>query len=315
MHTVIIGAGGVGGFFGGKISNSGQKVTFVVRGKHLENIQQKGLQVKSIDGDFVTHPYLVTDTIAQVEKADIVLICTKSWQVTETAKSVIPILKDDTVVIPLQNGADNAEKVLSVVDKKYVLGGLCKIYSKIESPGVISHFGHPPEIIFGELDKSKTERLLSIKQVFDKAGFIGTISNDISIDIWGKFMFIATVSGLGALTRATIGELYESAATRTILEQTAIEIYKVGVAKGVALPEVMVDRIMDFISKQPYTSTASTQRDIIAGRPSELENFNGFIVKEGEKLGVPTPTNTFIHSCLLPMEKKARGLLPSQVSL
>ncbi len=306
MHTVIIGVGGVGGYFGGKISNSGQKVTLIARGKHLEAIQKNGLQVKSIVGDFVTTPFMVTNDINSIEKPDLVLICTKSWQVIEAAELIKPILKEDTIVIPLQNGADNVEKVLSVLDQKHVLGGLCKIYSKIESPGVISHFGHTPEVVFGEINKNKTTRLQSVKEVFDKAGFNNTVSEDIDVDIWSKFMFIATVSGLGALTRATIGEMYENDGTRKVLEQTATEIYKIGKAKGVALPENLVDKIMAFIGKQPYNSTASTQRDILEGRPSELDNFNGFIVKEGKELGIFTPANTFIYSCLQPMETKAR---------
>ncbi len=306
MHTVIIGVGGVGGYFGGKIANSGQKVTLVARGKHLEAIQNKGLHVKSINGDFVTHPFMVTDDTNQVEKANLILICTKSWQVAQAGKLIAPILKEDTIVIPLQNGADNAEKLLSVLDAKYVLGGLCKMYSKIEAPGVINHFGHDPEIVFGALDKSISDRLYKIKEVFDKAGFNNTISKDIYVDIWSKFMFIATVSGLGALTRATIGEMYKHRELNQILRNTATEIYKVAIAKGVNLPEDIVDKILSFISKQPYDSTASTQRDIMEGRPSELDNFNGFIVKEGKKLGIPTPTNKFIYSCLQPMEAKAR---------
>ncbi|PKV48381.1 ketopantoate reductase [Aquimarina sp. MAR_2010_214] len=306
MHTVIIGVGGVGGYFGGKISDSGQKVTLVARGEHLEVIKKNGLQVKSINGDFVTHPFHATDQIGTTEKADIVLICTKSWQVAEAAKLIKPILKEDTVIIPLQNGADNAEKVCSVVETKYVLGGLCKIYSKIEAPGIISHFGHQPEVVFGELDKSETERLQKVKKVFDKAGFNNAISKDIEVDIWSKFMFITAVSGIGALTRATIGEVYENPETHRILEQTATEIYNIGIAKGVSLPEDIVSRILAFIGKQPYDSTASMQRDIMEGRPSELDNFNGFIVKEGAKLGVLTPVNTFIYSCLQPMETKAR---------
>ncbi|WP_103069361.1 2-dehydropantoate 2-reductase [Aquimarina sediminis] len=306
MHIVIIGVGGVGGYFGGKISNSNQKVTLIARGKHLEAIQKKGLQVKSINGDFITHPFLATDRIDIVEKADLVLICTKSWQVPEAAELVKPILKEDTIVIPLQNGADNAEKVSTVLGVKHVLGGLCRIYSKIEAPGVISHFGHQPDVVFGELDKSKTNRLQKVKEVFDQAGFNNSISGDIEVDIWSKFMFITTVSGLGALTRVTIGEMYENKGTRHVLEQTATEIYKVGIAKGVSLPEDIVDRIMTFIGKQPYESTASMQRDIMEGRPSELDNFNGFIVKEGIKAEVLTPVNTFIHSCLQPMEAKAR---------
>lgn len=306
MHTVIIGVGGVGGYFGGKISNSGQKVTLLARGEHLETIQKKGLKVKSIEGDFVTAPFMATDSIHEVEKADLVLICTKSWQIEEAAELITPILHEKTMVIPLQNGADNAEKLCAVLDEKNVLGGLCKIYSKIESPGVISHFGHTPEVVFGELDKQITARLSRVKEVFDKAGFQNTISKDIYVDIWGKFMFIATVSGLGALTKATIGEMYENMNVRKLLEQTAIEIYNVAKAKKIALPEDIVDRIMVFISKQPYDSTASTQRDILEGRPSELENFNGYVVKEGEKLGVETPVNTFVYSCLQPTEAKAR---------
>ncbi len=307
MHTVIIGVGGVGGYFGGKISNSGQKVTLIARGKHLEAIQQNGLQVKSINGDFVTHPFMATNTINEVEKADLVLICTKSWQVIEAAELIKPILKEDTIVIPLQNGADNAEKLVSILDQKHVLGGLCRIYSKIEAPGIISHFGHQPEVVFGEVDKSKTERLQKLKEVFDKAGFKNTISENIYVDIWSKFMFIATVSGLGALTRATIGEMYKNEGTRKILEQTATEIYEVSIAKGVSLPSDLVNKIITFIGKQPYDSTASTQRDILDGRPSELDNFNGFIVNEGKKLGIATPVNTFIYSCLQPMEYKARS--------
>jgi len=308
MHTVIVGIGGVGGYFGGKIAHSGQKVTMIARGNHFKAILENGLQVKSIEGDFVAKPFLTTDDIRKVDKADLVLICTKSWQVQEAAELIKPILKKDTVVIPLQNGADNAEKVMFVIDPKYVLGGLCKIYSKIESSGIISHFGHTPEVVFGELDKSNSDRLQRVKKIFDKAGFKNKIAKDIKVDIWSKFMFIATVSGLGALTRATIGEMYEHLELREMLRATADEIYKIAIAKGVEMPSAIVDGIMSFISKQPFGATASTQRDIMEGRPSELDNFNGFIVKEGEKLNIDTPANAFIYSCLQPMESKARAL-------
>jgi len=305
MHTVIIGVGGVGGYYGGKISSSGQKVTMIARGQHLTAIRNNGLSIKSIEGDFMTFP-TVTDDIAEVAKADLILICTKSWQVREAAKLIQPILKENTLVIPLQNGADNAEKVVSVIDEKHVLGGLCKIYSKIEAPGIISHFGHPPEVIFGELDKRKTDRLQIAKEIFDKAGFSNRIADDIHVDIWSKFMFITTVSGLGGLTRASIGEMYAHPELREMLRNTASEIYKIALAKKISLPFSIVEGIMTFISKQPFDATASTQRDIMAGRPSELDNFNGFIVEEGKKLNIETPVNLFIYSCLQPMEAKAR---------
>ncbi len=307
MHIVIIGVGGVGGYFGGKISNSGQKVTLVARGKHLEAIQQHGLHVKSIDGDFVTRPFNATDAIENVEKADLILICTKSWQVVEAAKLIQPILHEDTVVIPLQNGADNVEKIQSIIGAKHVLGGLCKIYSKIEAPGVISHFGHQPEIIFGEVNGDQTTRVHLIKKTFNYAGFQNRISENIITDIWKKFMFIATVSGLGALSRANIGEMYHHQGLQQILEKTAQEIYAIAIAKNVKFPRNVVGNTLGFIGRQPHGSTASTQRDIMEGRPSELHNFNGFIVSEGERLNIKTPVNTFIYTCLQLMETKARS--------
>lgn len=306
MHTVVIGVGGVGGYFGGKIAHSGQNATFIARGEHLKKMQQDGLLVKSIEGDFKLPQVTATSTIEEVPKADVILLCTKSWQVTEAANQIKPLLKEDTIIIPLQNGADNADKVAGVVPAKHVLGGMCKIYSKIEGPGVIHHFGHPPEVVFGELDNTKTDRLLKVKAVFDKACFNNVISSNIQADIWSKFMFIATVSGLGALTRVTIGEMYNNEGVQRLLKESASEIYQIAKAKGVQLPEDIVEKTLFFIGKQPYDSTASTQRDIMEGRPSELENFNGYIVAEGKRLGIPTPVNEFVYSCLQPMEQKAR---------
>lgn len=306
MHIVIVGVGGVGGYFGGKIAASGQRVTMLCRGEHLQKIKRNGLQVNSINGDFITHPYAVTDTISEIEKADLILICTKSWQVADAAASIIPLLKPETLVIPLQNGADNAEKVSSNIPKQHVLGGLCKLYSKIEAPGIITHFGHDPELIFGTLN-NQTGNLDAIKAVFDKADFRNRISKDIQLDIWSKFMFIATVSGLGALTRVSIGRMHAQETLRTMMKNSAQEIYEIATARSVKLPADLVTTIMQFISTQPYDSTASTQRDIMEGRPSELENFNGFITSEGKRLGIPTPTHDVIYNCLLPMEKIARS--------
>lgn len=307
MHTVVIGVGGVGGYYGGKIAHSGQQVSMLARGEHLNAMQEHGLQVQSISGDFITRPFLVTDTIADIPPADLILICTKSWQVKDAAESIKPLLKASSVVIPLQNGADNVAKLLTVLEAKHVVGGLCKIYSKIEAPGIISHFGHDPELIFGELHGEKTPRMLTIKEVFDTAGFRATIPSDIQVAIWSKFMFIATVSGLGAITRATLGEMYAYQGTRELLQQLAQEIYTIGKAKGIQLPDDAAEKCMDFISKQPFASTASTQRDIMAGRPSELENFNGYLVAQGERLGIPTPAHHFVYTSLMPQEMKARS--------
>ena len=305
MKIVVIGAGGVGGYFGGKIAKAGYDVTFIARGKHLEAITTNGLHVKSIDGDFTVFPK-VTDAVSSVKNPDLIILGVKSWQVVGVAKQIKPILNSNTMVLPLQNGADNADKLLSVLPTKNVVVGLSRIVSKIEAPGVINHFAFVPQINFGEYDNSKTARIQSVKAVFDKAGIKNRISEDIHLDIWRKFLFIATISGIGALTRVVFGMMREDKAIRKMILDTASEIKQVANAKGIALTEKDIETAIQAIDTTNYNTTASMQRDILEGRPSELENFNGYIVQQGERLNIKTPVNSFIYTTLLPQEKLAR---------
>ena len=306
MNIVVIGAGGVGGFFGGKIAKAGFDVTFIARGKHLEAIQKNGLQVKSIDGDFMVHPK-VTDNISDVKNPDLIILAVKSWQVEEVAKQIKPIVTKETMVLPLQNGADNVDKLLKHLDKQNVLAGLCKIVSKVESPGVINHFAFVPEIIFGENDNSKTERIKKVKAIFDATGFKNKISEDIHRDIWRKFLFITMVSGIASLTRVVFGEMLKDKNIEKIILDSAHEIKNIANAKGINISENDVDFAMNMYHNSEYDTTASMQRDIMQGKPSELEDFNGHIVKQGKLLGIPTPLNEFIYHSLLPQERKARS--------
>ena len=308
MKIIVLGAGGVGGYFGARLAEAGLDVTFIARGKHLEKIKKKGLELKSIDGNYTVFPANVTNNIREIENPDLIILAVKSWQVTEVAKQILPILTKNTMILPLQNGVDNVEKLATIIDKNQILAGFCKIYSKVEDFGVIDHFAYSPEVFFGELDNQKSERIKHLKKVFDKASFKTIIPKDIHAEIWKKFLFICTVSGLGGLTRVTIGALVENVGTRNLLQKTAEEIVEISQAKNINLPNDIVTTIMSFIDKQSYDSTASTQRDIMEGRPSELENFNGYIVKQGELLGIKTPVNSFIYHCLLPQELNARKL-------
>ncbi len=305
MKIVVIGAGGVGGFFGGKIAKAGYDVTFIARGKHLETISTNGLQVKSIDGDFTVFPK-VTDDISSVKNPDLIILGVKSWQVVDVAKQIKPILNSSTMVLPLQNGADNADKLRSVLPTKNVVAGLSRIVSKIEAPGVINHFAFVPQINFGEYDNSKTARIQKVKAVFDKARIKNRVSEDIHLDIWRKFLFITTISGIGALTRVVFGMMREDKAIRKMILDTASEIKQVANAKGIALTEKDIETAIQAIDTTDYNTTASMQRDILEGRPSELENFNGYIVHQGERLDIKTPVNSFIYYALLPQEKLAR---------
>ena len=308
MNIVVFGAGAVGGYFGGMLSEAGFNVTFIARGKTLEAIKNNGLQIKSIYGDFVVQPK-VTDDFSKLKDVDLIILAVKSWQIEDIAKQLKPIITKNTMVLPLQNGADNADRLHEILNPENVLAGLCKIVSKIEMPGIIDHFAYEPEIVFGEYDNNKTERILTLKSVFDKAGFKNTLSEDIQLDIWKKFLYIVTVSGMGALTRSVLGVIREDENLRSLLYQTAHEIVTIANTKGIGLTHDDIDVVLKVVDSQDFNTTASMQRDLMEGRPSELENFNGYIVKAGKQLHISTPINTFIYYCLLPQEKKARKRL------
>ena len=306
MKIVIIGAGGVGGYFGGKLAKTGFDVTFVVRGEHLSAIKKNGLQIKSIKGDFTVHPK-VTDDIKTIHEADLIILGVKSWQVIGVAKVLKSVISKNTMVLPLQNGADNADKLLSVLNKENVLAGLSKIVSKIEAPGIIHHFAFEPEIIFGEINNELTSRVKSVKDVFDNAGFKNSIADNIQLAIWRKFLFIVSISGIAALTRAVIGKIREDMYLRKICYQTAFEIMTIANAKGIKLSKTDIENAMEAIDNTDFQTTASMQRDIMENKPSELDNFNGYIVNQGKEFQIETPINDFIYYCLLPQEKRARG--------
>ncbi|MFD0964499.1 ketopantoate reductase family protein [Pseudofulvibacter geojedonensis] len=308
MNIVVIGAGGVGGYFGGKLTQSRNKVTFLVRGKHLDAIKNKGLQIKSIKGDFLVHPD-ASNNYDSIEKADLVILGVKSWQILGVAKEIKPFLSEKTMVLPLQNGADNADKLLSILPKGNVLAGLCKIVSKVDEPGVINHFAFEPEIIFGEYNDEKSERILALKDVFERAGFKNTLADDIHLAIWKKFQFITSVSGIAALTRVTFGEMRAQQEIRQIIFNTAQEIVAIANKKGIGLTEEDSQFVLKAVENSHPNTTASMQRDVMEGKPSELENFNGYIVKMGKELSIETPTNAFIYNCLLPQENIARKLV------
>ncbi|MFZ2282829.1 MAG: 2-dehydropantoate 2-reductase [Lutibacter sp.] len=306
MNIVIYGTGGVGGYFGVRLAQAGNTVTFIARGKHLEAIQKNGLQLKSPKGDYLVFPANATANIVEITDIDLILVCVKTWQLEAAAKEINRVLNEKTMVISLLNGVNNAEVLGSVIDKKYLLGGLCKVVSKIEDFGVINHISFEPTIVFGELDNVKTERALLLEKVFLNAGITTKLAENIQTEIWSKFLFITAISAIGALTRATVGELMASPQLKKMMRQTADEIVAVAKAKGIYLSEIIVKQQFKMIESQPYNTTSSLQRDMMEGKPSELEAQTGAVVKMGIELGIPTPVNDFIYDCLLPQEKKAQ---------
>ena len=306
MEILVYGIGGVGGYFGGKLAAAGFEVSMIARGEHLKAIQDHGLEVESINGNFNVRPAIATDDLLEVAKPDLVILGIKSWQIPEVAREIKHLVQENTMVLPLQNGADNVEKLLEILPKENVLAGLCFVVSFLEKPGKIKHAAFEPRITFGEIDNSKTERTAKLKEIFDKAGISSKIPENIQLEIWKKYLFICTVSGIGGLTRVSIDKIRKSEFLYDLMKATASEIKAVANAKNIPLTDEHLKNTFEIIDSQPEGNTASTQRDIMQGKPSELENFNGYIVKQGEKLGVETPVNRYIYECLKPMEAEAR---------
>ena len=240
---------------------------------------------------------------------DVVLVAVKAWQVPEAAAALRPLLGPGTVVIPLENGVEAPDQLASIVGREHVAGGLCHLVAFQLGPGHLRHAGLEPDVAFGELDGRESPRLEHLKRAFDRAGVKAGLAPDIRVAMWEKFLFIASLSGLGAVTRAPAGVVRALPGTRGLLESAMVEIVAVARANGVFLPDDAAARTMAFIDALPEEATASMQRDILAGRPSELEAQNGAVVRLGRETGVETPVNGFIYRALLPQELRARGEL------
>ena len=308
MRIAIIGTGAVGGYFGGRLAQAGEDVIFIARGEHLQAMLDNGLRVDSIKGDFVVQPIHVTDDPKQVGTVDVILVGVKAWQVPEAAQAIRPMAGPQTFVVPLQNGVEAPSQLASTLGHEHVLGGLCGLISYVVEPGHICHAGADPFIKFGELDNHPSERAERLRIAFDGTiGVTAEIPSDIHVAMWQKFMFVTAWSGLGAVTRSPVGIFRSLPETRQILEQIMQEIYKVAQAHKIRLSIDAIKKTMDFFDGLPQEGTASMQRDIMNGRPSELDMQNGAVVRLGQEVGIDTPVNSFIYHSLLPMERRARG--------
>ena len=307
MKIAIIGTGGVGGYFGGKLSQAGHDLTFLARGEHLKAIQSNGLIVKSILGDFIANPVKATDQIKNIDKPDLVILGIKAWQVKDIGLELPQIMDKQTVILPLQNGVLAAEELKELVNPKHVIAGLCRIISKIDAPGIINHMGVMPTIVFGELNNAKTDRIRKISDVFTQAGINNRIADDIEAELWRKFISIC-VSGLLAITRSTYGEILDVKETRQLMFDLLNEIYTLSQKMGIKIESDFVEKTVSYIQGFAHNMTSSLARDVWEGKPSEIEYQNGTVVKLAEKYGVATPINKFIYDCILPMEKRAREM-------
>lgn len=307
MKIVIMGAGGVGGYYGGLLARSGHDVTLIARGAHLEAIREKGLQAKSVHGDFHVAQIKATDTPGEIGRADLVLFATKTYHTDQAAQAIKPIVHSGSVIISFQNGVDAAERIGAVVGQEHVLGGATWISAAIEEPGVIGQYSQFRRIVLGEFDGHTTPRLEAVHQVLQDIGVEVEVVDNILEVLWTKFVFIASVSAMGALTRVTFGEYRSVLETRAVLTEAIAEVTEVARVKGVRLDPDIVNKTLAFIDEGAPDIKPSMQRDVEAGRTSELESMIGIVVQLGKELDVPTPVMRIAYAVLKPGQLKAKG--------
>jgi len=308
MKILIMGAGGVGGYYGARFAEAGHEVTFVARGRHRDAIAANGLEVRSARGDVVIRDATVTDDPATAGVCDFVLVCTKLRDLEAAAMAIRPAVGPKTGVISLQNGVEKERVLIEALGAAAVMGGATQIAAVIAEPGVIQHTGTMATLIHGELDRSLTGRL----EAFDRAaraapGFEAILAGDIELEIWKKFSFLAPLAGITAYHRKAIGSLRADPRTRRELEALVAEAVAVGRAEGVAFGPGREAEVMQFVDGLPDAMKSSMLHDLEAGKPLELEWLTGAVCRLGRTHGVATPANDRIHAALSPFKGAAEA--------
>lgn len=307
MKFVIFGTGGVGGYFGGKLARNQTDVWFLARGKHLEAMNASGLHINSTEGDWVIPPGKMTDDPHKIGRAHVVLFCVKSYDTEVASHQLQPLLDNNTMIISLQNGIDNEEKIKRIIPAGIVYGGVANIYSTVSAPGVISEAGGPKKLIFGPIyaeDAATAERARGVLRELLNANINAEYTHDIRTALWKKFIFITAVGGLTALTRLTLGEILELKETRDLLQKAMRETQSVALALGIPIEPSFVDSLFEILKKFDNNTRSSLHYDLTHGKPLEIEALSGTVVRYGTRLGISIPIQNTIYSSLLPYHLK-----------
>ena len=299
MRIAIIGAGGVGGYFGARLMASGEDVTFVARGAHLAAIQSAGLRVESPKGNLYLRQVNATDDVQGVGQADIVLLTVKMYDLESAAATLPPLIGPTTVVVTLQNGVEAVDIVAEHVGRDHVAGGVAYVAAVIAEPGLIRHTSLDA-LIFGELDGRPSDRLVAFEAACKRAGFSARVSDHIDVDVWSKFSRLSVFSGMTAVVRSPIGVLRDDPDLLTMLEAACEETALVARVRGIALPDALMDEIRQMVRELPHHAKSSMLEDLERGRRLELPWLSGAVVRLGREVGVPTPIHSFIATVLKP---------------
>jgi 2-dehydropantoate 2-reductase len=301
MKIGVVGAGGVGGYYGGRLAQAGVEVALIARGEHLAAIRARGLHVRSSDEDF-TVQVAAADDPDEIGACDIVLFCVKSYDTDEAAALLGPLLKTETAVVSLQNGVHNEDKIAARIGAEHVLGGASFILASIAEPGVIEQTGSMRRIIFGELDGSQSPRAERLLDACLAAGLDAHLTDDIRRVLWDKFAFLCALAGLTAVTRLPIDELLRVPESRELFRQMVREASSVAKAEGVALADDVVDEKTAFAEALEPGSFSSLHHDLVSGRRLELDALHGELARRASRHGLSVPVTAVVYALLRPWE-------------
>jgi len=298
MRIAVMGAGGVGGYFGARLAQAGHEVAFVARGRQLEALRAHGLRMQSSLGDAHLPDVRVTDEPTGIGTVDLVLFSVKLWDTLAAAKAVKPLLGEKTAVVSFQNGVVKDDILRQTVGAKHVIGGVCYIAATIAEPGLVRHSGTLQKLVFGEYDGSLSPRVRQFRDACANSGIDAEISDRIEQTIWEKFVFLVGLSGTTSLARSPIGPIRRHPRSRAFLHDVMKEVVQVARAQGVQLAADYADERLAFTDQVPADMTSSMHHDLERGNRLEVAWLSGDVVDRGARLGVATPCNRAIFDIL-----------------
>ena len=308
MRIAVVGAGGTGGYFGGLLARAGQDVTFIARGANLDALRARGLTVESwLTGTFAL-PVKATDDPSDVGPVDLVLLCVKTYDIDAAAESIRPLMHPETMLLSLQNGIDNEERIARAAGHSLGIGAAAYVVSAIKAPGVVAQTAGPGKIAFGELSGGASARKERLHDVLQGAGISVWSSTDIRVVLWQKFLFICAFSGVTAVTRLPIGTILADPVTHALFRGTSEEVEAVACDGGIDLTADCVEQSLATAAAVEPWGRGSLYGDLAGGRRLELESLNGEVVRRGREHGVSTPLNFAIYAALRPYVDGAPAL-------
>jgi 2-dehydropantoate 2-reductase len=305
MRFAILGSGAVGGYFGAKLANAGQDVTFIARGAHLDAIRSKGLAVQSAKlGDFIARAAAESDT-ARIGPVDVAIVSVKAYDNATALPMLTPLIGPDTAVLTLQNGVDSVDEVAAIVGERHVLGGTTYVATALEAPGLIVQTGVHRSIIFGEVfgdTRRITPRVQAISDVLASADIQATPVADARVPIWDKFVYLAAFSGFTGAARLPIGEIWKYPHVREMFYAASREVAAIAKAEGVTISPDRFDTLKEYMTNIPPSTRSSLLIDLEQGKRIEVEALQGAAVRRAIKHGVPVPIVSTLYALLKPME-------------